>query len=112
MGSGGNADYAASKWGLVGLVKSAAIDLGPHGITVNAIAPTAVRTGIFGDLLDNPDFMAGFEGALHYAHTLPVTMLEPNDMAGAAVFLASPASRFMSGAVLDVAAGYNAHYTG
>lgn len=112
MGSGGNADYSASKWGLVGLIKSAAIDLGPHGITVNGIAPTGVRTGIFGDLLDNPDFITGFEAALRYGHTLPVDMLEPADMTGAAVFLASPAAQYITGAVMDVAAGYNARYTG
>jgi len=112
MGSGGQADYAASKWGLIGLVKSAAIDLGPHGITVNAIAPTAVRTGIFGELLDDPEYVAGLEAALRYGHTLPVGMLDPADMTGAAVFLASPDARYITGAVLDVAAGYNAHYTG
>lgn len=112
MGSGGNADYAASKWGLVGLVKSAAIDLGPHGIAVNAIAPTAVRTGIFGELLDDPDFATGFETMLRYGHTLPVGMLDAEDMTGAAVFLASPAARYVTGAVLDAAAGYNARYTG
>jgi NAD(P)-dependent dehydrogenase (short-subunit alcohol dehydrogenase family) len=112
MGSAGQSDYAASKWGLVGLVKSAAVDLGPHNITVNAIAPTAVRTGIFGELLDNPEFAAGLETVLRHGHTLPVGMLEPDDMTGAAVFLASPAAQYISGAVLDVAAGYNAHYTG
>ncbi len=112
MGSPGQADYAASKWGLIGLVKSAAIDLGPHNITVNAIAPTFVRTGIFGELLDNPEFTAGVEAALKYGHTLPVGMLEPGDMAGTAVFLASPAAQYISGAVLDVAAGFNARYTG
>ena len=112
MGSAGQSDYSASKWGLVGLVKSAAIDLGPHNITVNAIAPTAVRTGIFGRLLENPEFMSGLETALGFGHTLPVGILEPGDMTGAAIFLASPAAQYISGAVLDVAAGYNAPYTG
>lgn len=112
MGVGGQSDYAVSKWGMVGLVKCAAIDLGPHNITVNAIAPTGVRTGIFGELLDNPEFSAAFQEALHLGHTLPVGMLEPADMTGAAIFLASPAGQYVSGAVLDVAAGYNARYTG
>ena len=112
MGASGQADYATSKWGMVGLVKCAAIDLGPHNITVNAIAPTAVRTGIFGDLLENPEFTTPFEAALRGGHTLPVTILEPADISGAAVFLASPAAQFISGSVLDVAAGYSARYTG
>lgn len=112
MGSAGQSDYAVSKWGMIGLVKSAAIDLGPYNITVNAIAPTAVRTGIFGELLDNPEFSANLEAALRSGHTLPAGILEPDDMTGAAIFLASPAAQYVSGAVLDVAAGYNARYTG
>ena len=112
MGSGGQSDYAASKWGLIGLVKTAAIDVGPHNITVNAIAPTGVRTGIFGEVLNDPDAMAGLDAVLRSVHTLPVGILEPEDMAGTAVFLASPAARYISGAVIDVAAGFNAHYTG
>lgn len=111
MGAGGQADYGASKWGLVGLVKSAAIDAGPHGITVNAIAPTGVRTGIFGQLMDDTAWMAGFETFLNQMHTLPVGMLEPEDMTGAALFLASPAGQYISGAVIDMAAGMNARYT-
>ena len=111
MGAGGQTDYAASKWGLVGLVKSAAMDAGPHGITVNAIAPTGVRTGIFGGYADDPAWMTGFEALMHQMHTLPVGMLEPEDMAGTAMFLASPAARHISGAVIDVAAGMNARYT-
>lgn len=112
MGAGGQSDYGASKWGLVGLVKSAAIDAGPYGITVNAIAPTGVRTGIFGQLLDDAAWMAGFETFLNQVHTLPVGMLEPEDMTGAALFLASPAGQYISGAVIDMAAGMNARYTG
>jgi len=112
MGASSQSDYSASKWGLIGLVKSAAIDAGPHGITVNAIAPTGVRTGIFGEFLDDPAWMAGFEGILNQMHSLPVGMLEPEDMAGAALFLASPAGQYVSGAVIDVAAGMNARYTG
>jgi NAD(P)-dependent dehydrogenase (short-subunit alcohol dehydrogenase family) len=48
QGNAANPNYVASKWAVIGLVKSAAIEAGPFGVTVNAIAPTAVRTGLGG----------------------------------------------------------------
>lgn len=111
MGSASSSNYAASKWGLIGLTKTAAIDSGPYGITVNAIAPTGVRTGIFGGLQNDPEWLEGYESILSQLHTLPVGILEPEDMTGTAVFLASPAAKYITGAVIDVAAGANARYT-
>lgn len=111
MGSASSSNYVASKWGLIGLTKAAAIDAGLYGITVNAIAPTGVRTGIFGGLQNDPQWLAGYEAILSQLHTLPVGILEPEDITGTAVFLASPAARHITGAVIDVAAGANARYT-
>lgn len=110
QGTARNVHYAASKWGVVGLVKSAALEVGGSGVTVNAVAPTAVRTVRWDRLSDQQRSDAS--SALRQVHALPVDILEPEDVAGAVVFLASPAARYITGAVLDVAAGANARYTG
>jgi len=95
--------YAASKWGLVGLTKSWAIELAPHGIRVLSIHPTGVNTPM-------NDGLAAMEGAtpLEIAersagNLLPVPWLEPEDVAHAVLFLASPKSRYATGSqyVLD-----------
>lgn len=95
--------YAASKWGLVGLTKSWAIELAPHGIRVLSIHPTGVNTPM-------NDGLAALEGAtpLEIAersagNLLPVPWLEPEDVAEAVLFLASPRSRYATGSqyVLD-----------
>jgi SDR family mycofactocin-dependent oxidoreductase len=95
--------YAASKWGLVGLTKSWAIELAPHNIRVLSIHPTGVNTPM-------NDGLAALEGAtpLEIAersagNLLPVPWLDPEDVAEAVLFLASPRSRYATGSqyVLD-----------
>lgn len=95
--------YAASKWGLTGLTKSWAIELAPHGIRVLSIHPTGVNTPM-------NDGLAALEGAtpLEIAersagNLLPTPWLEPQDVAEAVLFLASPRSRYATGSqyVLD-----------
>lgn len=95
--------YAASKWGLVGLTKSWAIELAPHGIRVISIHPTGVNTPM-------NDGLAAMEGAtpLEIAersagNLLPVPWLEAVDVAEAVLFLCSPRSRYATGSqyVLD-----------
>jgi NAD(P)-dependent dehydrogenase (short-subunit alcohol dehydrogenase family) len=110
QGNDTNPAYVTSKWGLVGLTKAAAIELGEFGITVNAIAPTAVRTGLGGPQTEQQRAESNEFLEANY-HTLPVGLLEPADIGGTAVFLASPAAKYISGAVIDVAAGANARYT-
>lgn len=110
QGTGDYVPYATAKWALVGLVKSAALDLGRHNITVNAIAPTGVATGFGGTLTAEQRAQADEFFRTSY-HALPVGALQPQDIAGSVVFLASPAARFITGAVIDVAAGANARYT-
>jgi NAD(P)-dependent dehydrogenase (short-subunit alcohol dehydrogenase family) len=110
QGNDTNPAYVTSKWGLIGLTKAAAIEIGKFGITVNAIAPTAVRTGLGGPQTEQQRAESNEFLEANY-HILPVGLLEPADIGGTAVFLASPAAKYISGAVIDVAAGANARYT-
>lgn len=109
QGNAGNSHYVASKWGVVGLVKAAALEAGPHNVTVNAVAPTGVRSVRWPT---DPEPRQAAEDFLQDYNALPVLLLEPSDIADSVVFLASPKARYITGAVLDVAAGANARYTG
>ena len=98
--------YAATKWGMTGLMKSLAGELGPEGIAVNAVAPTAVDTPMIRRATDvggNTDPCAARSG-----HALPVDVLEPKEIATAIAFLAGPGAGFVSGTTLDVNAGRSA----
>jgi len=95
--------YAASKWALVGLTKSLAIELAPHNIRVISIHPTGVNTPM-------NDGLAFLEGSTPQeiaersaGNLLPVPWIEPEDVADAVLFLASDKSRFVTGSqyVLD-----------
>ena len=108
QGNAGNAHYVASKWGIVGLVKSAALEAGEHNITVNAVAPTGVRTIRFPESGEQREAAEQF---LSEYNALPVLLLEPEDIADSVVFLVSPQAKYITGAVIDVAAGANAKYT-
>lgn len=97
--------YAASKWGLVGLTKSWAIELAPHGIRVNSIHPTGVNTPM-------NDGLAALEGTTTQAiaersagNLLPVPWVEPEDVAGMVLYLASDAARYITGSQFVLDAG-------
>lgn len=110
--------YAAAKWGVIGLVKSVAIELGPCGITVNAVAPMSVDT----DMCHNDETYRLFRpdlaeptrqevaGTFAGLNVMGVPWLEPGDVSEAVLFLASDASRYTTGVVLTVAAGWNAKH--
>ncbi len=89
--------YTAAKSGVDLLVKAAALELGPEGIRVNAIHPGFVRT----------DMTASFPDDLRRAAPLG-RMAEPDEIAEAALFLASPRSSFMTGAAIVVDGGWTA----
>jgi NAD(P)-dependent dehydrogenase (short-subunit alcohol dehydrogenase family) len=110
QGSDINPAYAASKWAVIGLIKSAAIEAGPSGVTVNGFAPTATRTGLGGPQTAEQRAAADVWLKANY-HKMDAGMLEPEDMIGAVVYLASPGARWVSGQVIDVAAGANARWT-
>ncbi|GAP98046.1 mycofactocin-coupled SDR family oxidoreductase [Leptolyngbya sp. NIES-2104] len=109
QGNAGNANYVASKWALVGLTKSAALEAAPHNITVNAIAPTGVRTGLGGS--QTPEQAKQGEQTLRAYNALPIGLLEPSDIADSVVYLVSSQARYVTGMTIDVAAGANAKYT-
>ena len=98
VGNAGQANYAASKAGLIGFTKSVAKELAKSGVTVNAIAPGFIATDMTDELSDKvkdavkANIPMGEFGAVE-------------DVAGAALFLASPAARYMTGQVLTVDGG-------
>jgi NAD(P)-dependent dehydrogenase (short-subunit alcohol dehydrogenase family) len=94
------APYNASKGGVVALVRTAALDLAPHGIRVNAVAPGVVRTRISEWVIDHP--VLGPE----YLKKLPLGRFgEPVDVANAVAFLASAESSYITGQTLILDGG-------
>ena len=99
----GTAHYAASKAGVIGLCQAAARELGPYGITSNAIAPGFILTGIATKALD-----ANQEAELDrtISASAPVRRSGiPDDVASAALFLASVEAGYVTGEVIDVNGG-------
>lgn len=112
----GNGAYGTTKWAVIGLTKSAAMELGPSNITVNSIAPGPVNTPLYrsqGQLrstgVKNFEQQDKLVGAMLPLKVKPA--LDPQDIADTATFLASDHARFISGEVIDVALGYNTIYT-
>ncbi len=103
LGRPGIAPYTASKGALKMLTKGMAIDWGPHGINVNGIGPGYFKTELTQKLVDDPTFTAWLVG-----RTPSRRWGDVEDLGGAAVFLASDASRFVNGHILYVDGGVTA----
>jgi 3-oxoacyl-[acyl-carrier protein] reductase len=98
MGNAGQANYSASKAGLIGLTKSLALEMGSRGITVNAIAPGFVETDMTGVLPT--------EVKEKMLANIPLRRMgQPADVAAAVRFLASDEAGYITGHVLDVNGG-------
>ncbi len=97
-GKFGQANYCAAKAGLIGLTKTAAKELGPKGITVNAVAPGMVLTEMTKKIPEEYRQKALEETALK-------KLAEPEDIANAVLFLLSDAARMITGEVLKVDCG-------
>jgi NAD(P)-dependent dehydrogenase (short-subunit alcohol dehydrogenase family) len=90
--------YSATKAAVIMLVRQAALELAKHGVHVNAIAPGPFRTNIGGDAAPIPP--EAWEDIVAIGR-----MAEPDELKGVALLLASPASSFMTGAVIPVDGG-------
>ena len=99
----GGSHYAASKGGMISFTKALARELGPRGIRVNAVAPGIVATP-----MTIGRFPPGQEEALRAAIPLG-RFATPDDVAGAALWLASGLSAYCTGIVLEVNGGYHIH---
>ncbi|MFC5950410.1 mycofactocin-coupled SDR family oxidoreductase [Pseudonocardia lutea] len=119
MGIPGAVPYVASKWGVIGLVKAAALDLAPFGITVNAVAPGNTST----PMVHNPALYRGLRPdlaepawedvapVLEQFHVMPVPLLDPAEITAAVLFLVGPDTPHVTGTVVDVSAGSASRYT-
>jgi NAD(P)-dependent dehydrogenase (short-subunit alcohol dehydrogenase family) len=102
IGFPGQAAYVASKHGVIGLTKVAALDYGARGIRVNAVCPGTVRTPMVDTAVSNDPALAAHLVSLH-----PIGRIgKPDEVAEAVVWLCTDASSFVLGAALPVDGGY------
>lgn len=97
--------YCASKGAVHCMTQSLAVEWGPLGIRVNAVAPTGTRTPMVQDLIDRG--LYNLKGV--QARTPLGRLAEPEEVAAAIAFLASPAAKMINGIVLPVDGGWNAN---
>jgi (+)-trans-carveol dehydrogenase len=105
--------YVAAKHGLVGLMRTLALELGPHGIRVNSLHPGTVETPMVINDATIAQFRVDSENSTtddfarrsQDMHVLPVPWVQPQDISAALVFLASDDARYITGVTLPVDAG-------
>jgi SDR family mycofactocin-dependent oxidoreductase len=117
FGSPQSASYNASKWGVLGLVKCAAVEYARQGITVNAVNPTGVRTPMIVNPAtlkwadpENPTADAVERRNRANLNAQDVGLIEPEEVAAAIPFLCSPDAGRITGEAIDVAAGANVRW--
>jgi SDR family mycofactocin-dependent oxidoreductase len=116
MGNPNLAHYVAAKWGVIGLVKTLALEVADKGVTVNAICPATVDTkmvhndalyGLFAPDLENPT-KADVEPRYTAMNPVPEPWTPVEEISAAILYLVSPAARMVSGTTLDVCMGASA----
>jgi len=102
LGAQGRTAYSATKAGIIGMGRTWALELAPHGITVNMVAPGPIQgTHMFHEIVP-----AGSDREKALASAIPMKRLgKPEDVANAVLFFASSASSFVTGQVLYVCGG-------
>lgn len=117
FGSAQSASYNASKWGVLGLVKCAAVEYAKDGITVNAINPTGVRTPMIINNATlswadpkNPSPAAIDNYLRNSLNAQDVGLIEPEDVAAGVPFFCSPDAYRITGEAMDIAAGANVRW--
>jgi len=117
MGMPNLAHYVAAKWGVIGFIKSVALEVAAHGITANVVCPATVDT----DMVHNPPMYSLFcpgmadpqredvEPVYRRMNPMREPWLSPQDVSAAVAFLASDEARFVSGTTLEVSMGGSAH---
>jgi NAD(P)-dependent dehydrogenase (short-subunit alcohol dehydrogenase family) len=103
VGARNRSIYAASKHAVMGLTRAMALELGPHGIRVNAVCPGLVNTPLAADLMADAGFVAATRARIPLGR-----IMEPEDIAGPVVFLLSPAASGITGIALPVDGGVTA----
>src|ERR1051326_3008111 len=96
-----NTSYQATKGAVVNMTRSFAVEWAKHGIRVNAIAPTWVRTPLIKNITDNPELVARIE-----AMTPMGRLAEPQEIIGGVLYLATRASAMVTGHTLAIDGGY------
>ncbi len=99
----GYSAYCSTKGGMIMLLRQHALELAPHDIQVNGVAPTYVVTDMIRNKLEDPELKRELTGSIPMGR-----MPSPEDVAGTAVFLASPAAGFVTGQVIYVDGGISA----
>ncbi len=100
-GNGGSLSYGMTKAACINAMQTLAVELGPHNIRCNTIAPGMIRTDMTRALMDDPVALSGY-----LARNPARSVGEPDDIAGAAVFLASRAGSHINGQTLVIDGGY------
>jgi NAD(P)-dependent dehydrogenase (short-subunit alcohol dehydrogenase family) len=103
VGIARHAAYSASKGGVELLTKVLALEWGPHGVTVNAVAPTFIRTPGTAERLDQPDFLRDVISRIPIGRVGTTT-----EVAAAVIFLASPSAGLVNGTSIVVDGGWTA----
>ena len=110
MGYPLRAAYAASKWGMIGLTRTLALEAGPHGITVNAIAPGSTRGERMSRVIHTrAEALGKSEAEIERDYLDPTAlkrMVDEEDIAAMALFLASDEARNISGETISVSGGF------
>lgn len=107
--------YCAAKWGVIGLVKSAAMEMAQSGVTVNAVTPTNVNTDMIRNASCEALFLPGIENptieqieAAYVINPMGVPWIEPVDVSRTIAFLVSPESKYITGETIGPLAGSGA----